>query len=322
MATHWLGASSALACTVLLLACGELGGDILRSTPIDADASSPPAADANSSASTTAQLDNLLGPWGTVEPPTPIAALASTFNDDDPTATSDLLELYFSSTSNANADTIWVSKRAAIGVPWGTPTLVTPLNTTGTENTPEISPDGLTLWFARSVSGTTTGHDVYVATRPTRTAAWSSGTLVPELSSPSDDYAPTPSGDGLSMVLSSYRSPSIGADDFFASRRPSLTSPWTAPSWVPVLESTARESGPFRPGDDTLIYFTTWRTGMQIWRATRLDSSHPWDSPSVVSELSPAPNGAEKPWISPDLRLMYFVIQAPNQPSQLAEVRR
>ena len=53
-----------------------------------------------------------------------------------------------------------------------------------------------------------------------------------------------------------------------------------------MLESTARDSGPFRPGNDTLIYFTTWRTGLQIWRATRLDSGHSWSTPSVVSELS------------------------------------
>ncbi len=353
--TAWLVFGLALT-PVLSIACREVSGDILRSgrenvdsslrildsateladaddgsalqdadetsAPPDADdVSAPQDADADTSATTTAQLDQLLGPWGTVEPPTPIAALASTFNDDDPTVTSDLLELYFTSTRNGSTN-IYASKRIAIDVPWGAPALVTSLSTAGIEDSPEIAPDGLTIWFVRSVKGTTTGRDVYVATRPARSAAWSSGTLVSELSSPSEDYSPTPSGDGLTMVLSSYRAPSLGADNLFSSRRPSLASRWTAPTWVPVLESTARESGPFRPGDDTLIYFTSWRAGPQIWRATRADSSHPWNAPSVVSELTPSPNSAEQPWISPDLRLMYFVIKAPNRTTQIGEARR
>ncbi|MDP9148441.1 MAG: hypothetical protein M3O36_00650, partial [Myxococcota bacterium] len=190
------------------------------------------------------------------------------------------------------------------------------------EDTPEIAPGGLTRWFVRNVRGTTTGRDVFVATRPTRSAPWSAGTLVPELSSPAEDYAPTPSADGLTMVMSSYRAPSLGADDLFFSRRPSLASRWTAPTWIPVVETTARESGPFRPGDDTLIYFTSWRNGMQIWRATRADASHPWDPPTLVPELSPSPNLAGQPWISSDLRLMYLVFKAPNRTTQISEVRR
>jgi hypothetical protein len=346
----------AIATVVLCAGCGEFADDILRSVPVNSgdgspgDDSGPPAEaadddgatesgpDAEDSApdnaapgvaleaaapsETTAVLDQRLGPWGTAEPPTTIAALASAFNDDDPTLTSDQLELYFSSTRGTTSTDIYVSKRVSIDAPWGAPALATALSTPDTEDTPEIGPDGLTIWFVRSVKGTTTGRDVYVSTRPTRDAPWAAGRLVPELSSTSEDYAPTPAGDGLSMILSSYRSPSIGADDLFTSRRPSVASPWSTPSWLTGLESTARDSGPFRPGDDTLMYFTTWRSGLQIWRTTRVDATSPWGAPRAVTELSPTPNGAEEPWISPDLRLMVFTLKIPNQPTQIAEVRR
>ena len=70
-----------------------------------------------------------LGPWGapTAIPITPVA-------DDDPSATGDLLELYF----NREED-IYVVTRASTADPWGTPEVVDELSSAEAE-TEEPSP--------------------------------------------------------------------------------------------------------------------------------------------------------------------------------------
>lgn len=65
------------------------------------------------------------------------------FNDDDPTLTPDMLEMYFNSARDGNG--IYVSTRAALGFEWETPTRVTALDTVGSLGNPKISRDGLTL---------------------------------------------------------------------------------------------------------------------------------------------------------------------------------
>src|SRR5689334_18078295 len=80
--------------------------------------------------------------WGT-----PDAQFAGG-DDDDPTLPSDMLEMYF----NRNTD-IYVTTRADLASAWATPTLVTQLSSASAETTPEISYDGLTIWFASDRTG-------------------------------------------------------------------------------------------------------------------------------------------------------------------------
>src|SRR5690606_7127770 len=72
------------------------------------------------------------GPW------TDAAPLAySAVADDDPTATGDLLELYFDRT-----DDIYRITRTALDAPWSAPERVAELSSADDETTPEISYDG------------------------------------------------------------------------------------------------------------------------------------------------------------------------------------
>ena len=83
-------------------------------------------------------------PFGT---PVLVAELADpNADDEDPTFTEDLLELYFMSDRGGNAD-IWRSLRAATDDRWGTPTRIVELSSTEIDQTPSVSLDGLTLWF-------------------------------------------------------------------------------------------------------------------------------------------------------------------------------
>ena len=88
--------------------------------------------------------------WGT-----PVALSVTTEGaDHDPTLTGDMLELYF----NRNSD-IYVTTRASLLEPWGTPGRVAELSTAANESTNRVSLDGLAIYFS------TDAATLYEATR-------------------------------------------------------------------------------------------------------------------------------------------------------------
>src|SRR5688500_19447833 len=88
------------------------------------------------------------GPWST---PVRLEALSTNdAGDSTPSVTDDRLQLFFTSDRGGSSQ-IYVSVRFAVGDPWGLPDQVVELNAPGPENGPDISPDGRTIWFSRSV---------------------------------------------------------------------------------------------------------------------------------------------------------------------------
>src|ERR1041385_2596536 len=115
-----------------------------------------------------------MGMWtniATVLPGAPVG-------DDDPTLTSDLLELYFNRSSD-----IYVSRRSKVSDPWGAPSLVTELSSASGETTPEITSNGLTIFISSDKAPTTGGEDIWMSTRVSRSAAWSTPVHIDALSS-------------------------------------------------------------------------------------------------------------------------------------------
>jgi hypothetical protein len=131
-----------------------------------------------------AQIDAArLGTWGT---PTLVFPAGG---DDDPTATSDLLELYF----NRGGD-YYLSRRASIADAWSLPARDDQLSSSAADTTPEVSADGLTMFLA-SQRAPSMVNDIWIATRTLRSDPWSTPVRVAELSSAADEYAPTPTPD-------------------------------------------------------------------------------------------------------------------------------
>jgi Tol biopolymer transport system component len=113
----------------------------------------------------------------------------------------DGLELYFSSNRGGgygNTD-IWVSTRASVQYPWGTPVNLGPeINTGALDQLGSISADGLVLYFD-------SGFGLITATRATTDAPWGSRALVrfPPGSTRYADANPVISADGLELFFSS-----------------------------------------------------------------------------------------------------------------------
>ena len=217
--------------------------------------------------------------------------------DDDPTLTEDLLELYF----NRNAD-IYVSKRASTADAWGAPAAVTELNSAATETTPEVSGDGLTIYFASARTPTQGGNDIWMATRGSRSAAWGTPVAVGELSSTGGDGAPV-LADPLTITIDSERATTL---DLYIATRAAPGAAWGAPAALAELNSAQQEGNAMLSADKLVVYFDSNRSGDgELYVATRASATEPFSPPARIMELTSS--GADTdPWVSPDGRIMYF----------------
>ena len=226
-------------------------------------------------------------------PPTLVAALSDpSADDEDPTFTGDLLELYFSSTRAGTSD-IWLSRRASPSDPWGAPVLSAELSSSMIDRSPSVSLDGLAIWLA-------TDRDlfrgrIWRSTRPSRQASWAPPVPVVELAGPNFDSAPSVDAAETSLFFASMRQ-GFPSTDIYASTRATVTSPWGPPERVPGLDTSADESDPFVAQGGLVVFFTLTRAGQSdlYWSARRsTDASFPpplplddVNSPAVDSDAT------------------------------------
>jgi Tol biopolymer transport system component len=249
-----------------------------------------------------------LGPFGT---PQRVVELASISPDDDPSVTGDGLEIIFNSSRSApgygNGD-LWVATRTTTSMPFGTPTLITELSTPQDETAPKMTEDGLTIYFGSDRrNGGTDLRDIYVATRANRSAAWSAPTRIVELSTNLSEAAAMPSRDGLVMVFTTTRD---GSTDLWHASRTSTAQPWGNLRRIDELFDPVADDGePWLSPDGLVLFFASNRAGgqgMAIWQTSRPARDQPFAAPVLVSELDTATVDTD-PWLSPDLRTIYFM---------------
>jgi hypothetical protein len=242
------------------------------------------------------------GPFGT---PAVVPGINTASDEDDPSLTGDQLELYFNSNraGGMGGNDMWVATRGAIDDPWGPPRAIAELNTTGDDATPEVSRDGLTLYW--SSSGAAGLKDIWFATRPDRTSTWGTKQHIVELASAADEAGPCVSLDGLAFYFA--RDPS-GTDDIYLSTRAATTAAWGTPTAVAQLNAAGTlDSEPFVNGSHTFIVFYSARSGNNdLWSARRATPTDPWGPPVALDELNTAAAEGD-PWLSPDEHVIYFM---------------
>ena len=275
----------------------DAGGD---SGAPDADAAMP----ADSGMSSDGAV--VLGPWA---PPAIIPNLADPAGDDDPTLTADLLEIYFDSAraGGPGGGDIWSSTRVSAVAPWSVPVPLAGINSASNESTPEISRDGLTLWFSSDRSGGAGGFDIWVATRTGRGLGWSAPVAVTELNTTGNDFPVTLTQDGLLAYFSSERPAGLGLLDIWAATRPATTNPWDFPqTLVAELSGSASDSNPWIGPLGLNIWFDSTASGdRDIFTASRLDPLDPFGSPVPEADLNTSFTDSD-PWVSDDFRYMVF----------------
>lgn len=241
-----------------------------------------------------------------------IAELDNLSSQDDPTLTSDELELMFTSFRPGGLGDcdLWSTTRAAITDPWRPPVNLGPtLNTAGCDSSPELAGDGLTLWFASTQTGDTA---LYEAHRSARDSAWQAPAKLAALDSTTFDLGPTVTGDQRTLMFYSSRT---GNFDLYVSTRALVTDPWPAPTPVSELNTPSfEERSPFLSADAATLWYVSSARGNQDIYISRRQPNGRFGAPSLVSELSSATKD-DDPWVSPDQRRIYFARDVVGQPN-------
>lgn len=237
-----------------------------------------------------------------------VGALDSTADEENPTLTRDLLEIYFiSDREDGSGDhDIWFARRSSVDEPFGEPEELSAINTADFESSPALSADGLTLWFGSDREGGQGGVDIWVTHRESRDDEWGEPENVSELNSDSDEI-PRPLGDGeTTMPLASRR----GADGLYKTylaRRSAPDEPFSAPELVESLVE----------GESVVVDAWLSDDGRELWYK-RTEGGAPGDIYVARRDGSGNFVGAEPatlvnsdaeerdPWVSADGRRIFF----------------
>jgi hypothetical protein len=204
--------------------------------------------------------------------------------ESEPQISRDGLELYFLS-DRADAkgevsDNIWVSKRSTTRDSWSSPIkLDAPVNTTGVENAPSLSTDGLELYFSNGWYSSPA--KLYVSTRAGKTDPWGPPVeLAPPVNSECKQDCPCISADGLSLYFMSDR-PGGGNNpsnsDIFVTTRTTKDGPWGEPVKLgPTVNSDQYEYTPFISPDGLSLFFARGYSKAHIHVCRRRTTADPW----------------------------------------------
>jgi parallel beta-helix repeat protein len=121
--------------------------------------------------------------------------------------------------STAPSDLMTVSV-GADGLPTAAPTFIVELNTPANDFGPELSDDGLELFFVSGRPGTLGGNDLWRTTRATVLSAWAPAeNLGAVVNTALNDRHPSLSASGRTLIFASTRSGGLGSDDLWMSTR-------------------------------------------------------------------------------------------------------
>lgn len=245
-------------------------------------------------------------------------------SDVEPCISGDGLSLYFASNREGAYYAIFQSQRLTQDSEWSTPEkLPAPVNDNGTWDTggPDISFDGLTLYFSSGRPGTLGGGytDIWMTTRASQDAPWGEpvnlGTAV---NSSVADYTPRISRDELSLYFTSGRT---GQYDIYVTTRTTKDDPWgPARRLEAPLNSSAFDGYPTLSSNQLTLFFSSERSGgygdSDLWVSTRKSVSDPWGEPMNLGESVNTPLYDGQPELSWDQTTLYAVGADPAAPSQ------
>ena len=109
-------------------------------------------------------------------------------------------------------------------------------------------------------------------------------TLVPNVNTGGDDWAPSLSSDGLQLYLESDRAGGSGSYDLWVSTRPTTNNEWGIPENLgTTVNSSAQDCSPTISGDGLELYFQSNRSGgsggPDVWVTGRATRDEPWGAP-------------------------------------------
>lgn len=281
-----------IALVLIATACGDVTGETVDA-PKPPDASNPDSPDGS-----TARC-NPNAPFGIAEPLPGINTTTSW--ETGGSLSPDELTIYFSSdrvgTGTVGGTDIYIATRPALDQPFGMPVVLANVNTTGADEWPSVTADGLYVYFDRH--STATGWDIYGAERLTTTANFSQVMKVASLNAadPVTDANQFVMGDHSAVYWSSARGATY--DIWRAKRNVGGTFDTAMLASIPTADS--QETVALTADELTILFSSTDPTGLgmnDIWIAKRSTVSDGFGMPQQ-SGLSTTGN-EHIIWISAD----------------------
>jgi hypothetical protein len=238
----------------------------------------------------------------------PIAELSvDDFDDENPTLTADLLTIFFISTRGDSAD-VWTASREAPTALFGAPELVEAASTDGTEASPAISLDGLTLWVGQNRDDGLGGNDIWVYTRSSRDSEdWSAPRNLTALNSSADDIPRQPGFGSLIMPLGSRRDLD-GLYHTYLATRSAAGADFGAPVLLSELVFEGRSTvDAFLTADGLMLFYASSLGPEQsdLYVATRASTTAPFGTPVPLADVNTSSDERD-PWLSPDGTTLFF----------------
>ncbi|HEV8325566.1 MAG TPA: hypothetical protein VG389_28415 [Myxococcota bacterium] len=207
--------------------------------------------------------------------PVPAAGVNSVEDDRAPSISADGLTIYFSSTRTGGLGSfdIWQATRAGISDPFSPPTPVAGVNSADSDAFPNLSYDGLTLYFASPRTGGAGNQDLYSATRASVAAPFGLPANMTSLNTFDGEFAPSVSADGLTLYFVSDRPGGLGSYDIWAATRADTAGTFGSPVPVSGVNDVGVDSTPALTFDGTTLFFASDRPGslgaVDLWMAQR-----------------------------------------------------
>lgn len=231
--------------------------------------------------------------------------------NDNPTLSGDLLQIFFSSERNEDETDVDVfsARRADPSFPFDPPEPVSAVNSDGTEASPALSLEATELWFAGERDPGIGESDVWYSSRSASDGDWSEPVLVRELSSDEKDTPRPPGLSGRVMPLGS-RALGTGFNATYLATRAGPGAPFGAPELVQelVFDDLSTVDG-FLTQDGLSLFFNltpdAGESQGDLFVATRPSLDAPFGAPEPLDELNTS--GDERdPWLSPDDKHLFF----------------
>lgn len=261
-------------------------------------------------------------PTFTFGPGTLVEELRGAADDENPTLTEDLLEIYFISSRDADsAYEVFYAERSSRAAAFSAGRPVPGVNVAGESVTsPAISLDGLTLWVGRKLANQVPAqYDIYQYTRSSRTSPWVSRGAVAALNSATDDIPRSPGLQERVMPLGSRRAGDNYYRLYFAERLSEAAPFQAAPELVIELDfvnapEPRNTTDGFLTQDGLTLLFASTPISLDedhgdLFIAQRATTDASFGAPRKLS-LSTPENDERDPWLSPDGRTLYYVSDA------------
>jgi hypothetical protein len=240
----------------------------------------------------------------------------------DPSLSTDELELYFASTKGGSLD-IWRSTRATTADAWGAASLVQELSSDiYDDQEPELTRDDLTMYFASDRPGAETGTHIWVSRRSGRAEPWGAPAQLQLTGTAMMARGPTIDAPQLEMIF--YSDGAQGDYDLYRMWRPSIAEPWQPPAPLSEINSTVFDWDPGLFQDGCGLVFGSRRGGTgksptsDLFETAAASDHGTFTAPHPLDALNTKASEGD-PWLSNDGHHIVFSSDRGGTVSRLYE---